>query len=108
MWGNNCCIFSFYFLRSSLPEQLNLKKHPYYSINIRDGNPPNFWTGFGFLQKSVQKMADFCGFRKLIFGGFRILAIFIKLLKKNLSATYLLKFNVLDVLFNSLPRIEPD
>ena len=28
--------------------------------------------------------------------------------KKNLSATYVLKINVLGVFYNSLPRIEPD
>ena len=44
-------------------------------IIIRDGNPSNFWTGFGFLQESIQKKG---GFRILIFGGFRILAIFVK------------------------------
>ena len=25
--------------------------------NNRDGNPSNFWTGFGFLQESGKKMA---------------------------------------------------
>ena len=54
-----------------------MKKSPYHVPNhtynpIRDGNPSNIWTGFGFLQESVQKMADSCGFRIIIFGGFRI------------------------------------
>ena len=35
------------------------------NISSRDGNPSNFWDGFGFLQKSVLKNPDFprvCGF----------------------------------------------
>ena len=28
-------------------------------IIIMDGNPSNFWVGFGFLQKSVKKNMDF-------------------------------------------------
>ena len=31
--------------------------------NIRDGNPPNFWVGFGFLQKSVKKAGLICELR---------------------------------------------
>ena len=77
----------------------------------RDGNPSNFWTGFGFgfLQ---EKMADSPWIRILIFGGFRnrisdssnILKGFLK----KLSATYVLKINFLGVLYNSLPRFEQD
>ena len=33
------------------------------SKRIRDGNPSNFWTGFRFLQESVQKKADSRGLR---------------------------------------------
>ena len=54
-----------------------VKQFSLFIIKIGDGNPSNFWTGLGFLQESFQKMADSrFGFRILIFGGLRILAIF--------------------------------
>ena len=76
-------------------------------IENRDGNPSNFWTGFGFLQESVKKkwrIPDSYFWRIRIPDSSSIL----KGLFLNLSATYVLKINVLGVFYNSLPRIEPD
>ena len=37
------------------PPSLQLNQKTFYANKIRVGNPPNFWTGLGFLQKCAQK-----------------------------------------------------
>ena len=70
--------FSLEYIKTFVRNHLELLLKAYF-ICFSDGNPSNFWTGFGFriLKESVKKKWRIpCGFRILIFGGFRILAIF--------------------------------